>query len=114
MKEITIIGNLGANVVTRVASDGKELMTFNVAVNAGKDVTIWFNCIGTKREKLMPYLIKGQGVCVIGDLTAGVYQNRADLTVNIDKIELCGKSPEQAPQQSAPVESFDADQQPTL
>lgn len=114
MKEITIIGNLGANAVRRVASDGKELMSFNVAVNSGKDQTTWFNCIGALREKLLPYLVKGQGVCVIGDLTAGVYQNRADLTVNIDKIELCGKSPDQAVQQSSSVESFDADQQPTL
>ena len=114
MKEITIIGNLGANAVRRVASDGKELMSFNVAVNSGKDQTTWFNCIGALREKLLPFLVKGQGVCVVGDLTAGVYKDRADLTVNIDKIELCGKSPDQAAQQSAPVESFDASQQVTL
>ena len=112
MKEITIIGNLGANVVTRVASDGKELMTFNVAVNAGKDVTVWFNCIGTKREKLLPYLVKGQSVCVVGDLSVGIYNNRPDLTVNIDKVELCGKAPEQSSQSSA--ESFDAAEQQTL
>lgn len=112
MKEITIIGNLGANVVTRVASDGKELMTFNVAVNAGKDVTIWFNCIGNKREKLLPYLVKGQSVCVVGDISVGVYNNRPDITVNVDKIELCGKAPEQSSQSSQ--ESFDAAEQQTL
>ena len=112
MKEITIIGNLGANVVERLASDGKELMTFNVAVNAGKDVTVWFNCIGSKREKLTPYLVKGQCVCVIGDLSVGVYNNRPDLTINIDKIELCGKAPEQSSQASS--ESFDAANQQTL
>lgn len=114
MKEITIIGNLGANAVRRVASDGKELMSFNVAVNSGKDQTTWFNCIGALREKLLPFLIKGQGVCVVGDLNAGVYKDRADLTVNIDKIELCGKSPEQAAQAPTPAESFDASQQVTL
>lgn len=112
MKEITIIGNLGANVVERLASDGKELMTFNVAVNAGKDTTIWFNCIGSKREKLIPYLVKGQCVCVMGDLSVGVYNNRPDLTINIDKIELCGKAPDQSSQQ--PCESFDAANQQTL
>lgn len=105
MKEITIIGNLGANAVRRVASDGKELMSFNVAVNAGKDVTTWFNCIGAMREKLLPFLVKGQCVCVVGDLTAGVFKDRADLTVNIDKVELCGKAPEQATQETATVES---------
>lgn len=101
MKCITIIGNLGSNAVRRVASDGKELMSFNVAVNVGNGDPVWFNCIGNLREKLLPYLVKGQGVCVIGDLSVGVYQNRPDLTVNIDKCELCGAKPEQPSQQSA-------------
>lgn len=94
MKQITIIGNLGANAVRRVASDGKELMSFNVAVNSGKDVTTWFNCIGNMREKLFPYLIKGQCVCVVGDLSAGMYGNRIDLSVNVDACELCGAKPQ--------------------
>ena len=117
MKEITIIGNLGANAVRRVAADGKELMSFNVAVNSGKDVTTWFNCIGGLREKLLPFLVKGQGVCVVGDLSANVYNGRPDLTVNIDKVELCGKAPDQSSQASAEPgqsQSFDADQQQTL
>lgn len=105
MKCITIIGNLGANAVRRMTSDGKELMTFNVAVNQSGTEPIWFNCVGNLREKLLPYLVKGQCVCVIGDLTAGIYQNRLDLSVNIDKCELCGAKPEQNSQQSAPVEN---------
>lgn len=101
MKEITIIGNLGANAIRRMASDGKELMTFNVAVNAGKDVTVWFNVIGAFREKLFPFLVKGQCVCVVGDLSASVYNQRIDLSVNMDKCELCGKAPEQSSQDYA-------------
>lgn len=101
MKSITIIGNLGANAVRRMTSDGKELMTFNVAVNQGNADPIWFNCIGTLREKLLPYLLKGQCVCVVGDLSAGVYNNRIDLTINIDKCELCGAKPEQPSQDPA-------------
>lgn len=96
MKCISIIGNLGANAVRRVASDGKELMSFNVAVNNGQAEPVWFNCIGHLREKLLPFLVKGQCVCVVGDLSAGVYANRVDLTVNIDRIELCGARPESA------------------
>ena len=95
MKQITIIGNLGANAVLRTATDGKQLMSFNVAVNAGKDVTIWFNCVGNYREKLLPYLVKGQCVCVTGDLSAGIYNNHVDLSVSIDRIELCGKAPDE-------------------
>lgn len=114
MKEVTIIGNLGANAIRRVASDGKELMSFNVAVNSGNNVVTWFDCIGGMREKLFAYLVKGQCVCVIGDLSVGIYANRPTITINVDKIELCGRAPESATadesRQAAP-ESFDADRQ---
>lgn len=138
MKQITIIGNLGSNAVSRTTADGRNLMTFNVAVNQANAEPIWFNCIGTLRERLFPFLVKGQCVCVIGDLQAGIYQNRIDLTVNLDRVELCGKAPEQttqepaaqsasqpaaAPQQSASqpaaaspetLDWFDASQQQTI
>lgn len=93
MKCITIIGNLGANAVRRMTSDGRELMSFNVAVNQGGDSTIWFNCVGNIREKVFPYLVKGQCICVVGDLRPGIYNNSLDLSINIDKIELCGARP---------------------
>lgn len=93
MKSITIIGNLGANAIRRTTSDGRELMTFNVAVSAG-DSAVWFNCIGKVRDKLLQYLVKGQCVCVVGDLQARTYNGNLDLSVNIDRIELCGKAPE--------------------
>ena len=101
MKCITIIGNLGANAVRRMTSDGKELMSFNVAVSQSKGDPVWFNCIGTLREKLLPYLLKGQCVCIIGDLSAGIYNNKIDLSINIDKCELCGAKPEQSSQDIA-------------
>ena len=93
MKSITIIGNLGANAIRRTTSDGRELMTFNVAVSAG-DSAVWFNCIGKVRDKLLQYLVKGQCVCVVGDLQARTYNGNLDLSINIDRIELCGKAPE--------------------
>lgn len=96
MKQITIIGNLGANAIMRTASDGRQLMSFNVAVNNQNGETTWFNCIGTMREKLFPYLVKGQCVCVMGDLAARIYQNSIDLSVSIDRTELCGKAPGEA------------------
>lgn len=103
MKSITIIGNLGANAVRRTASDGHELMAFNVAVNVKNSDPIWFDCVGAMREKLFPFLVKGQCVCVIGDLSAGIYNNRVSLGVNIDKVELCGAAPEQHSQENALV-----------
>lgn len=93
MKTVTIIGNLGANAVVRTTSEGKQLMTFNVAVNKADGSALWFNCVGNLREKVLPYLVKGQTVCVIGDLSADLYKNQIDLSINIDRIELCGSAP---------------------
>lgn len=93
MKQLTIIGNLGANAVLRTTSDGKSLMSFNVAVSAGSQGTVWFNCIGNLRDKLFPFLVKGQCVCVQGDLSARVYNGNIDLSVSIDRVELCGRAP---------------------
>lgn len=100
MKSITIIGNLGANAVRRMTSEGKELMSFNVAVNQQNGNPVWFNCVGNLREKLLPFLVKGQTVCIIGDLKASVYNGQIDLSVSIDKCELCGKAPDQPSQGS--------------
>lgn len=90
MKEITIIGNLGSNAIFRTTSEGKEIMTFSVAVNQTNGEPLWFNCVSNYRERLFPYLQKGSNICVIGDLSARDYQGKIDLTVNVDKIELCG------------------------
>lgn len=100
MKQICIVGNIGANAVIRTTSDGRQLMTFNVAVNQTNGDPLWFNCISNYREKLIPYLIKGQGVCIIGDLSVGSYNGRIDLTVNIDRCELCGAKPQDHSQSS--------------
>lgn len=110
MKQLTIIGNLGANAVQRMTTDGKQLMSFNVAVNAANDQPLWFNCVGNYREKVFPYLLKGQCVCVTGDLRPGMYNNQIDLTVSIDRVELCGAKPKE----DAQPESYDTANQQTL
>lgn len=111
MKELSIIGNLGANAVRRVTSDGKQLMTFNVAVNSGKDTTTWFNCVGNLREKLIDYLVKGQMVMVMGDLTAKVFNGQIDLQISIDKIELVGSAPDKPKQLTQVSETENYSQQ---
>lgn len=103
MKEISIIGNLGSNAVLRTTSDGRNLMTFSVAVNQLNAETLWFNCVSGYREKLFPYLQKGQPVAVIGDLSVGLYNGKIDLNVNVDKMELCGTKKEDQTQQPEPA-----------
>ena len=114
MKSITIIGNLGANAIRRTAADGRDLMSFNVAVNQPGKEPLWFNCIGNMRENLLSYLVKGQCVAVIGDFNPAIYKNNLDLSISIDRVELCGAKPDSKPQEPVvqpdqePKESEDA------
>lgn len=90
MKQVFIIGNLGANAMRRNTSEGRELMTFSVAVNDRKGTT-WFNVVSSYREKQFPFLERGQQVTVTGDLSVSSYNGSPDISVNADKIELCGR-----------------------
>lgn len=89
MKTIIISGNLGANAQRRATSEGRELMTFSVAVNDA-NTTTWFNCVSHFREKQFAFLTKGQQVIVSGDLKVGEYNGHPDLSINIDRLELAG------------------------
>ena len=100
MKTITIIGNLGANAIRRTTSDGRELMSFNVAVNQQGKEPLWFNCVGNMRENLLSYLVKGQCVAVIGDFNPAIYKNNLDLSINVDRVELCGSKPDAKPDET--------------
>lgn len=91
MKTIIISGNLGANAQRRATSEGRELMTFSVAVNDA-NATTWFNCVSHFREKQFAFLTKGQQVIVSGDLKVGEYNGHPDLSINIDRLELAGGS----------------------
>ena len=97
MKEITVIGNMGSNAVLRQTSDGKNIMTFSVAVNQMNGEVLWFNCVSNYRERLFAYLLKGTSVCVIGDLGVSLYNGKIDLQVNVDKMELCGTKSDTTP-----------------
>lgn len=100
MKNITIIGNLGANAVLHSTDDGSQLMSFNVAVDVTNADPIWFHVVANYRERLFPFLVKGQNVCVIGDLSANIYNNRLRLSISANKMELCGPSPAKAEESS--------------
>lgn len=91
MKQLIIIGNIGADAVCRTCADGTQLLTFNVAVS-NRDSAEWFGVAYRYHEKLLPYLVKGQSVFVQGAPRFGVYNNRPDITINADRIELIGSA----------------------
>jgi single-strand DNA-binding protein len=90
-------GRLGRDAETRHGQDGTAYTSFSLAVDQGKDKTVWVSCTikGDRGEKLKPHLTKGQSVAVIGFPQATVFQkqdgtNQADLKLWVDRLTFQG------------------------
>jgi single-strand DNA-binding protein len=91
MQIITIAGNIGRDAETRQAGSG-TVTNFSVGVNDRDKNTTWYKCAmwGQRGEKLAAYLTKGGKVTVVGSLTAGVYDGKPDMKVNVSEVTLHG------------------------
>ena len=92
MQTIIIAGNIGKDAETRQTDKG-SVTSFSVGVSAGREAaTTWYRCSlwGSRGEKLAGYLTKGGKVTVSGSLTAGLYDGKLDLKVNVSDVALQG------------------------
>jgi single-strand DNA-binding protein len=111
MNSITITGNLGKDAETRFTPNGDPVASFSVADSQGQNKpAIWWNCalFGKRAESLAPYLVKGQQVTVIGQVTEREYTDkntgapRKAMDVRVIDIALQGgKRDEQAQRPAA-------------
>lgn len=102
----TLIGNLGSNAEIK-AVDGREFVTFRVAHNetskAADGTRVehvqWVDCTmscDSGRPAILPYLVAGTSVFIVGSLSSRVYSSakdrcwKAGLTVRVQRIELLG------------------------
>ena len=92
MQMVTIAGNIGKDAEVRQTASG-SVTGFSVAVSNGRDKeSTWYRCSlwGSRGEKLAGYLTKGGKVTVAGTLTAGLYEGKLDLKVNVSEVALQG------------------------
>ena len=77
MNNLTIIGNLTGDPELRTTQQGKEVCSFNVAVNRRTEGTDFFkvSAWGEKGKVCKKYLSKGKKVCVTGAVSARAYTN---------------------------------------
>ena len=116
MNIFTFTGNLGNDAEVKYTAGGTAVCNISVAVKAGfgdKAHTVWVRCalFGKRAESgLIPYLTKGQQVCVSGELDVREWEKdgntQKSVEVKINEIDLIGGKKEQrdgivpAPQQS--------------
>lgn len=81
MNYVQIAGHLGKDPEVRFTPDQKKVTSFSVATKKrkkGEDITVWYRVTiwGDQFDKMMPYLKKGSGVLVVGDLEARMYTDK--------------------------------------
>jgi len=96
-----LTGNLGNDAETRHTPNGDAVVSFSVGVKSGygeKASTTWARCsmFGKRAESVAPYLVKGQLVGVVGELTAREWtdkqgQSRTSIDVRVNDLTLLGK-----------------------
>ncbi|MFZ0565193.1 MAG: single-stranded DNA-binding protein [Chlamydiales bacterium] len=113
MNLVEIAGFLGADAEERFTATGKRVISLRVAARVrqgGRDETIWWrvNIWGDRFDKMLPYLKKGTGVIVVGEMSAPQAYTSKDgtqqvsLTLNAEIIKF---SPFGRPDRDKPAES---------
>lgn len=108
MEEITLIGNLGNDPDVRYTNGGEKVVSFSLAVQAGKKaqgeaLAHWYTCDAWERlaDICEQYLRKGSKVLVRGLPRAEAYQSKRDgkpraaLKVTVHKLEMLGSRQEE-------------------
>lgn len=121
MVQIEIIGNIGQDA-RRVDANGSSFVSFSVADNQtvnGNKVTNWYTCnINRDATKLLPYLVKGQGVFVRGVpryriVDSSVHHCKiVSIDVFVNELQLVGGSPAKNDENSGQVETKKDDAPP--
>lgn len=101
MNSWNFTGNLGGDAETRFTPAGDAIVSFSVGVKSGygeKASTTWARCsmFGKRGQAVADYLLKGQLVGVVGELSAREWedkqgQKRTSLEVRVNDLTLLGK-----------------------
>ncbi len=126
MNYLLIAGHLGADPEERFTATGKRVVTLRLAARTrqgGKDETIWYrvNIWGDRFDRMLPYLKKGSGIIVMGELSKPeTYVDkegttRVSLTVSAETIKFSpfGRS-EKPSAQSEGAQQFAPQGQPAF
>lgn len=89
MKQMQIIGNIGRDPQLVTRTNGKDYLTFSVAVTIPNG-TEWYGVCAPNLEKIRPYLTKGRMVFIQGTPRFSVYKEMVDVTIFADSVQLCG------------------------
>ena len=100
MQKITIIGNICRDNETREIA-GKTYNTISVAVDNGKDKDATFYRVNARtfgNNGIARFLVKGAKVAAVGKPAYEVYNNKPQVTVWADDLEMVKFAPDDLPE----------------
>ena len=111
MNSLTVSGSLGKDSEMAYLQNGDAVCNFSIADSQGKEKpTIWWSCqlFGKRAESLAPYLVKGQAVTVVGNISEREWTDkegnkRKSMNVRVQDVALQGgrrEEPQSAPRQA--------------
>jgi single-strand DNA-binding protein len=120
MNLVVVEGNLTRDCELKYVGGGTACGTFSIANNvyAGKDKdehTSFFECViwAKRAEALAPYLVKGTGVVVQGELRQERWEKdgekRSAMKITVNAISLKGRREKSSEQSAAPSDDFQDD-----
>jgi single-strand DNA-binding protein len=98
MQMLIIAGNVGKDAVLRRTNNGDAVLSFNVAVDNGKDKSgnrrdsTWVRCSiwGKRAESLEDFIKKGAKLTLTGRPGVDVYEGNASLTLSVQELTFMG------------------------
>ena len=78
MNCVAVSGRLGADPELKAAQSGTYWMSFSLAVNAGKDKTVWLDCkaFGKTAELIANHFKKGEGIELAGEFDVEEWEDK--------------------------------------
>lgn len=115
MQMLIIAGNVGKDAVLRRTNNGDAVLSFNVAVDNGKDKSgnrrdsTWVRCSiwGKRAESLENFVKKGAKLTLTGRPGVDVYEGNASLTLSVQELTFMGGN--QTREQEAPRADLEDD-----
>ena len=110
MNKVILIGRLTKDVDARVASDGKKIARYTLAVDRRKEGADFISCVAFDRgaEFAEKYLSKGTKIAVEGRILTGSYTNKDGQKVYttdviVDSHEFCESKRQPATSGERPI-----------
>ena len=111
----SFIGTVGKKGAEIKEANGKQFLTFSVAVDSGygqKKVTTWVGCTlwGDRGAKLAEYIKAGDKIGVTGEHGTREFEGKVYTTCNVQNVTLIGGKKEGTKRDDVP--GFDSNESP--